>query len=175
VSQAEREQLAGERRVRLLELTTVYVSAAHGPSGFVSPDAKDSAPDLTEALRTKRGLRLVNDRAKADVWIRVDKRFPRNTGGSVAVGAVNNPTVTATAIPLQEAVVLATLRAGDDTTELAGATGWTWKAAAGQLADQVQNWVKENKARLAAVAPVYQQPAGLRPNGHGPPEHARGR
>src|SRR5260221_8147473 len=100
--------------------------------------------DLSESLRKRKAIRLVDDRGKADVWIRVDRRFKRGTGSAIATGG--GPTVAASEI--EDQVVSATLVAGDYTTEIVGADWWSWKSAAGKLAGDVEKRLQENKERL---------------------------
>ncbi len=127
----------------------VHVFAGDPKAGFVDPEAKDSARDLTEALRKKKAVRLVNEQDKADVWVRVDKRFIRATGGAVATDTGS----TAVAVPLDEHVVQATLGAGDYSTEIAGANDWGYKRAAGKLADKVEKWLEQNRDQLLSRRP----------------------
>ncbi len=118
----------------------VYVYAGDARASFVDPEAKDSARDLTEALRKKKIVRIVVEKDRADVWVRVEKRFKRETGGGVVAGAV--------IVPNDEHVVQATLGAGDFTSEIAGTNEWGWKRAAGNLANKIANWVAENREQL---------------------------
>jgi hypothetical protein len=123
----------------------VYVFAGDS-SGFVQPDAKDSARDLTGALRSKRSLRVVMVREDADVCVRVDKRFTRDSGSAIATGS--GPVVAAAAV--EEQVVVATLIVGDYSTEVVGIDWWSWKSAAGKLAGNIDKWLKENKQQIRA-------------------------
>jgi len=133
---------------------TVFVSAATDASGFVSPDATDSAKDLSDALRKKKGLRLVDRKERADVWIRIDRRFTRNrdSGGRLEVD-VDNATATIRQRPVEEGVLVATLSVGDYSTEVTAAAAWTWKSIAGQLAKAVERWINENRERVLARRP----------------------
>lgn len=126
----------------------VYVFAGDS-SGFVQPDARDSAPDLTGALRGKRSVRVVDARESADVCVRVDRRFKRDSGSAIATGS--GPMVAAAAV--EEQVVVATLIVGDYSTEVVGADWWSWKSAAGKLAGNIDKWLKENKQQIRARTP----------------------
>ena len=122
----------------------VYVSA--GESDLVDPDARDSANDLRDNLRQRRIL-VVEHRDAADVWVRVDKRHKGPSG--LQLGMATGPT-TALGIPIEEQVVFATLLVGDYSLEMVGRHTRSWKAAAGQVAKQVEKWINENSARLVA-------------------------
>ncbi len=122
------------------------MSAGDPASGFVQPDAKDSARDLTAALSGKKSMRLVTDRAQADVWVRVDKRFRRGTGSAIASGSGT----TVGAAQVEDQVVSATLIVGDYTAELEGADWWSWKSAAGKLAKTIDKWIKENNEQIVS-------------------------
>ena len=77
----------------------------------------------------------------------------RNTGSSIAVAVPNDTSVVASQAPVEEQVVSATLITGDYSTEIVGANWWSWKAAAGQLANAIEKWVKENKEQVIARRP----------------------
>ena len=123
----------------------VCVSAGDG-SGFVQPDARDSARDLVGALRNKRSVQIVDDCKNADVRVRVDKRFTRDSGSAIATGSGT----VAAAAAVEEQVVVATLMVGDYSTEVVGIDWWSWKSAAGKLAGNIEKWIKENRKQILA-------------------------
>jgi hypothetical protein len=129
---------------------SVFVSAGNPATGFVDPDSKDSAKDLKQNLRKKKSIRLVEDQAKADVWVRVERRYKQGNGGQVAVQT--SPT-TAVAAAMEDQVVVATLIAGDYSTPLVGADWYSWGSAAGKLGGAIEKWVKENREQLIARRP----------------------
>jgi hypothetical protein len=128
------------------DVVTVYVFAGDPTSGFVSPDARDSARDLTGALAGKRVVRVVTEREKADIWVRIDRRYLRPSGSAIATG---NSTMVA-ASQVEEQVVCATLIIGQYATPIEGIDWWSWKSAAGKLAKNIDRWVKENGEQIRA-------------------------
>lgn len=123
----------------------IYVSAGEVKADFVDPATRDSANDLRENLRKKRSLKVVDDQKIADVWIRVNRRFIQTSGSS---NVLMTGSATGVATPINEAVILGTLIVGDYNLEMVGSHRISWKAAAGNLAKQLEKWVNENRSRL---------------------------
>lgn len=123
----------------------VFVTSGDGSTHFVNPEARDSADDVKNDIRGRKGLVLAESETDADVVVRVLQRFRGRSGRSVAVAT--SPTV-AVATPILERVVVASLNVGDFTEEMTGAHTRSWGAASGKLVDQIEDWIRENRTRL---------------------------
>lgn len=124
----------------------IYVFAGDPSTGFVDPDLKASARHLTEEIRKRKLLRIVDDAARADVRVQIKRRSKRTEAG-YAVGNV--------VFPVEEMVIEATLSAGDYNTEVSGSGSrmtrdGSWKQGAKKLAESVEKWIVENRPLLVS-------------------------
>ena len=123
----------------------VFVTSGDGGTDFVDPDAKASAADVKKDFRGRKGIVVADSEVGADLVVRVLQRFRGRSGRSVAVAT--SPT-TAVAAPILERVVVASIIVGDFTQEMNGAHTRSWAAASDKLVDQIENWIRENRARI---------------------------
>lgn len=134
----------------------ISVSATDPATGFVDPELKASAKDLTDELAKRKGLRVVDVSSKPDVRLQIKKRSKRAQAGYVAGSVV---------VPIEETVLDVTLSAGEYSTDISGAgsrmtSGASWRKAAGKVAESIERWIVENKALLLArrMAPSKPSP-----------------
>ena len=123
----------------------IFVTSGDGSTDFVDPDAKASAEDVKKDLRGRKGIVAVDSETGADLVVRVLHRFRGRSGRSVAVAT--SPT-TAVAAPILERVVVASITVGTFSQEMNGAHTRSWGAASDKLVDQIENWIRENLARI---------------------------
>jgi hypothetical protein len=123
----------------------VFITHGDGSTDFVDPDAKASAEDIKKAFRGRKDIAVVESEGSSDLVVRVLRRFRGPSGRSVAIAT--SPT-TAIAAPVLERVVVATIRIGDFALELNGAHTRSWSAASDKLVDQIEKWIRENRARI---------------------------
>jgi hypothetical protein len=132
------------------EPITVFLGTATTVGGFTDPNKErtDSMKDLAEALGKKKNVTLVAEAEDAVIVLEVQGRSVREDSGSFtkAFGGKNE---------VKRVVVKLTV--GDFSAELAGESAGggfgppgrgVWKKAAYKLADQIENWIEENRARL---------------------------
>lgn len=123
----------------------VFVTSGDGSTDFVDPDAKSSAEDVTANLRRRKGIVVADSEVGADMVVRVLRRSRGRSGRSLAIAT--SPT-TAVAAPILERVVVASIAVGEFAQEMNGAHTRSWGAASGKLADQIDAWIRENRARI---------------------------
>ena len=125
----------------------VHVMAAGEDAGFTSKGTDDSVSDLTKSLGRKHRLTVVPSRNAADVVIRVESRDSHwESGGAFSYRDSKGRTQVYSAIR-KEKVVYATLHVEDYSHQLHG-EGATWTQASDRVANDVDKWVQQNRARL---------------------------
>jgi hypothetical protein len=130
--------------------TNVFVRAGQPEDRFIDRLLKESASDLSEYLSKGKDTRLVSSEQEAQVEIRVVRRFRNNPGGGVGVTGQNMGTLP----PAQAYNVVAILIMRDSHLQLTGrhesvtAHDSMWRAAARDLANQIERWIVENRSRL---------------------------
>ena len=114
----------------------VFVFAAADPSGFVDAEQKareDSALDLRKALDSKRrAIEIVPTRDSADLVLEVLRRTK---------GVLDDK---------YRVEVRLTVPKTEYHKDFFGADDLGWRYAANQVADQVDDWLKDNRDRLLA-------------------------
>ena len=123
--------------------------------GFAPPEVGDSIKDLQRALQRKdRTLRLVASPDQADLLLEVTGRQERGVGPArwETKSTRSGSSYKTTTRQVQDTVkvVSARLRAGSFALELEGTDVAFWGSAAGNLASQVEKWVKQNQEELLA-------------------------
>jgi hypothetical protein len=128
------------------QTVTVYVTSAGAKDGFTDPskDNRDSVKDLRDSLNGRKGIRLTDARADAQIVLTVQQR---ETAG-VTVGFFANGRDRIMHVHFEAATVDTDLTASV-MGGLAG-SGGAWGKAAGKIAKQVEEWVKENGKALQA-------------------------
>jgi len=130
----------------------VYVGHSGGSSGFTAgEDVGDSEMDLIKDLRKKDNLVVVTSDEDADVVIRVLERHEDKSVGSFTTydrhKDDDHRTSTTYANQTTTRVVQAKLVVDDFELDLRG-EGFLWSSAADDIGDQVEDWIKDNYARL---------------------------
>ena len=146
----------------------VYCFAAPNPSGFVDrklKDRQDSLKDLQEAIVKKKDwLELAESTDDADIVIEVQDRL------EVATGKVDTETTSnvskdgkritsnTTSKPVTNYTLLTVMRVGDYEAPVNGEVSseylfGVWRAAAGNVASEVERWAKDNHARITSKTP----------------------
>lgn len=130
----------------------VRVALTFGPpdSPFIDPLLKASANDLAGYLRGKKILQLVDPPDPGQVEIRLLTRSAKGTAGAVITSPAPNMAI---AMPYEPTQLFATLTIGDFVQEFTATGKGSWKYAARRLAIQIDNWLKENVARIHAMSP----------------------
>ncbi len=133
----------------------VYVTSVGAQNGFTDPskDNRDTAKDIRDDLKGKKGIALTDVREEAAIVLVVMGRESEGVTAN-AFGAGRDRTLRVKFIAAgTEADMTASAMSG-----VVGSAG-AWGKAAGKIADQVADWVKENGARLQAAS---SQPTGQR-------------
>ena len=146
----------------------VYCYTAANASGFVDQrlkDRQDSLKDLKEAITKKKDwLELAESPDDADIVVEVTERL------AVATGAVDTrttsnvskdgKTVTSNtkSTPLTNYTLRTVMRVGDYQAPVNGEVSseyifGVWRAAAGNIASQVERWAKDNHTRITSQTP----------------------
>jgi hypothetical protein len=146
----------------------VYCFAASNPSGFVDrklKDRQDSLKDLQEAIAKKKDwLELAESRDDADIVIEVQDRF------EVATGQVDTQTTSnvskdgkritsnTTSKPLTNYTLRTLMHVGEYEAPINGEVSseylfGAWRAAASNVASEVERWAKDNHARITSRTP----------------------
>ncbi|HEX7893963.1 MAG TPA: hypothetical protein VF447_07210 [Terriglobales bacterium] len=134
----------------------VYVFTAAPEGGFVDERSKqraDSLKDFREALSKKKKVAtLVEDQSLAEITLEVVNRDRVLTGNtSSRVDPVLGGSVKTTADRAE--TVRVALAVGDYSTEVIGTCPQgqvvrCWRAAANDAASKVEDWIKDNAARI---------------------------
>lgn len=135
----------------------VYVFTAAPEGGFVDEGSKqraDSLKDFREALgKKKKVATLVEDQSLAEMTLEVVNRDRALTGNtSSSVNPVLGGSSVKTTADRAETVRVA-LAVGDYSTEVIGACPQgqvvrCWRAAANDAVGKVEDWIKDNAARI---------------------------
>jgi len=138
----------------------LFLTTPAAAGGFTDPNKEraDSMKDLAEALGSKKNIRLVAAKEDAKIVIEVTDRGVREDSGKYtkAFGGKN-----------EVKRVHVKLSVGEFSTDLAGESAGggfgggpgrgAWKKASYKVADQIENWIEENRGQLektvAAPAP----------------------
>ena len=142
----------------------VFCFIEEDPSGFVDQKVqalRDSLKDVKDSIGKKKDwLRLVESREQADIVVQVVGRTIDGSGRveSTASSYTDDKGRTSRATGSTREIMnynLATImRVGDYTNELTGSVpdtyilGGPWRTAAGQVAGELEKWVKNNYAKL---------------------------
>jgi len=123
-----------------------FVTTAGTSSGFTDPskDNADTLRDLVGYLRNKKTLKLVAAREQARVVVVVMNRELSSGGhGGLFSGNARDVTVR---IKLLVDGAEADMSASAEKAQIG--SGGAWGRAAKKLANQIENWVKANHAKL---------------------------
>lgn len=147
----------------------VYCFAAPNSSGFVdqtSRSREDSVKDLKESIAKKKDwLQLVDSAAQADIVVEILERKIVGTGrfNADSTGYVDKKGTTVNSTTrtreISNYTVVARMRVGSYENDMVGEVsseflGGQWRAAAGQIAGEVERWAKANYARLKGDTPA---------------------
>ena len=146
----------------------VYCFAAPNPSGFVDrklKDRQDSLEDLQEAIAKKKDwLELAESGDDADIVLEVQDRL------EVATGKIDTQTTSnvskdgkrvtsnTTSKPVTNYTLRTVMRVGEYEAPVNGEVSseylfGAWRAAAGNVASEVERWAKDNHARITSKTP----------------------
>jgi predicted Zn-dependent protease len=128
--------------------------------GFVDDALKgqqDSFADLAERLRRNKAFDVVEDAARADIAVEIRGRGWKNTGAT-STTTTQMPTIaggglSSTTTPDRTKEVTIVLKAGSYEKEFSARNDQVfgaWKAIAGRLSNDIEKWVRENRAQLMA-------------------------
>jgi hypothetical protein len=123
-------------------------------SGFIAPAVADSVADMVKFLKTKKALAVVDSRETAQVIVTVTARDVEGTGQRDYTTRSNGTAgggrrTTSTSRERTTNVLRATMQVGRFKQALVGNGGY-WSAAANDVAEQVEKWVKSNAAQIRA-------------------------
>ena len=128
----------------------MFVTSAGTSSGFTDPnkDNADTLKDLVGHLKGKKALKLVASREDARVVIVVLNRELSSGGhGGLFTGNARDVTVR---IRMLVDGVEADMSASAEKAQIG--SGGAWGRAAKKLANQIEDWVKANHAKLTQVS-----------------------
>jgi len=131
----------GQAKTHGKESVRIYVVAAEVPAGSPPGDALQgrlaAVRELREALRRKKGLRVVDDRAQADVIVEVTDREQQSAGEGGFGGVKLTPFV--------NTIIRVRVTFGEHQGELKGMGPGTGSRAAKDAADDLLKWVERNR------------------------------
>lgn len=128
-----------------------FVTSAGAANGFTDPskDNADTLKDLTDQLKNKKTLKLVPSREGARVVVVVMNREVGSGGhGGLFAGNARDVTVR---IKLIVDGAEADMSASAEKATIG--SGGAWGRAAKKLANQIDDWVKANHAKLIGATP----------------------
>ncbi len=125
---------------------TFYVTSAGATNGFTDPnkDNRDTVEDLVKKLKGKKMVSVVQSQEEAKVVVVVMNR-ELSSGGHGGLWTANARDVTVR-IKLLVDGVEADMSASSEKAQIG--SGGAWGRAASKLANQIEDWVKANRARL---------------------------
>lgn len=126
----------------------VYVfTETADPANRTPDDAErlEAVADMRQALRRKKGLTVVDDRAQANVFMEVTGRERRDE----PAGAFGGKSITR----MGDTIIRVHVKSGDEETELKGMGLGTWSRAANDAAERFMKWIarREPKREAAGV------------------------
>lgn len=133
----------------------VFLTTPAAIGGFTDPNKEraDSMKDLTEALGSKKNLRLVHKREDARIVVEVMDRGVREDSGTMTRMLGGKNEVKRLNVKVTVGEFSTTLSGESAGGGLGGGPGrGPWKKAAYRVADQIERWVDENQAQLATAA-----------------------
>ena len=132
----------GQAKTHGKESVRIYVVAAEVPGGSPPGDALQgrlaAVRELREALRRKAGLRVVDDRAQADVTVEVTDREQQSAGEGGFGGVKLTPFV--------NTIIRVRVTFGEHQSELKEMGPGTGSRAAKDAADGLLKWIERNRA-----------------------------
>ena len=124
----------------------VFVTSAGAAAGFTDPnkDNQDTMKDLRNSLKGRKGLVVVGRQEDAAIVLTVLGRERAKVTSSF-FGPGRD-------VDLKVKFQYREIETEMSASALGGlaTTGGAWKKAAGKIADQVEDWVKANRAKLEA-------------------------
>jgi hypothetical protein len=131
----------GQARTDGKEPVRIYVVAAEVPGGSSPGDALQgrlaAVRELREALRHKKGLRVVDDRTQADAIVEVTDREQQSAGEGGFGGVKLTPFV--------NTIIRVRVTFGEHQSELKGMGPGTGSRAAKDAADGLLKWIERNR------------------------------
>jgi hypothetical protein len=135
---------SGQARTHGKESVRIYVFATEVAGGSPPGDALQgrlaAVRELRDALRRKKGLSVVDDRAQADVTVEVTDREQQSAGEGGFGGVKLTPFV--------NTIVRVRVTFGEHQSELKGMGPGTGSRAAKDAADGLLKWIERNRANL---------------------------
>lgn len=120
----------------------VYVFTETAAAASRSPDELErveAVTDMRDALKRKKGLTLVDDRAQSNVQIEVIGRERREE----PTGSFGGKSVTR----MGDTIIRLRVTSGDDEAELKGMGLGTWGRAANDAADRFLKWIARREPK----------------------------
>ena len=132
--------------VRVYVFTETSASATRSPE---ETERIEAVGDMREALKRKKGLTLVEDRAQANVLMEVMGRERREE----PQGAFGGKSITR----MGDTIIRLRVKSGDEETELKGMGLGTWGRAAKDAAERFVKWIArrepKREPRIAVLEP----------------------
>jgi hypothetical protein len=125
----------------------VHVYTSTSASGQHTEEEKGrlaAVEDMRDALRKKKGLTIVDDRARAQVLVEVTGREQREA----PQGGFGGKLIT----PLGDTIIRVHLVSGENQAELKGIGQGTWGRAAKDAADRILKWIARHEPKKATTA-----------------------
>jgi hypothetical protein len=133
--------------VRVFVFTDTAASASRTAD---ESERLEAVADMQEALKRKKGMTVVEDRAQANVTMEVTGRERREEPG----GAFGGKSITR----MGDTIIRVRVKSGDEETELKGMGLGTWGRAANDAADRFMKWIArrepKRQPRMARMARI---------------------
>jgi hypothetical protein len=120
----------------------VFVFTETAASGTPTPDETErleAVTDMRDALKKKKGLTVVNDRADANVVMEVTGRERREE----PAGGFGGKSITR----MGDTIIRVRVKSGEDEAELKGMGLGTWGRAANDAAERFLKWIARREPK----------------------------
>jgi len=122
--------------VRVFVFTETAASASRSPD---ETERVEAVSDMRDALKRKKGITVVDDRAQANVFMEVMGRERREE----PTGGFGGKSITR----MGDTIIRLRVKSGDDESELKGMGLGTWARAANDAAERFLKWIARREPK----------------------------
>jgi len=122
--------------VRVFVFTETAASASRSPE---EAERVEAVSDMRDALKRKKGITVVDDRAQANVFMEVMGRERREE----PTGGFGGKSITR----MGDTIIRLRVKSGDDESELKGMGLGTWARAANDAAERFLKWIARREPK----------------------------
>lgn len=126
--------------VRVFVFTETSASATRTPE---ETERLEAVTDMRDALKRKKGITIVDDRAQANVFMEVMGRERRDE----PPGAFGGKSITR----MGDTIIRVRVKSGEDETELKGMGLGTWARAANDAAERFLKWIARREPKRSGI------------------------